>query len=148
VLTSCCEPYLSSEYGAEFANEAPVKLLDKLLHGMKSVPEEEVCICCCNAAGSEDVKRPLGRSGHVVDPDPSLSWRDDADYAATGVEGFTRLFVGHSHFLCSLCQPVFCRLAFSCALQIDVVVKVLVPFFGGAGGAALSGAGMRCNAGL
>lgn len=42
VFTPCCEPYLSSEYGMEYVNESPVKLLDKLLHGMKQTDDEEV----------------------------------------------------------------------------------------------------------
>lgn len=33
VFTVCCEPYLESEYGAEYGSDAPVKLLDRLVHG-------------------------------------------------------------------------------------------------------------------
>lgn len=36
------EPYLESEYGAEYGREAPIKLLDKLLHSWKEFPEQEV----------------------------------------------------------------------------------------------------------
>ena len=35
VFTVCCEPYLESEYGADYISETPVKLLDRLLYGQR-----------------------------------------------------------------------------------------------------------------
>lgn len=34
VFTVCVEPYLSNEYGPDYGSEAPVKLLDRLIHGL------------------------------------------------------------------------------------------------------------------
>lgn len=34
VFTAVCEPYLQSEYGSDYATDSPVKLLDRLYHGM------------------------------------------------------------------------------------------------------------------
>lgn len=44
VFTTATEPYLMSEYGGDYHREAPVKLLDRLLHHHKSSPEEEVVL--------------------------------------------------------------------------------------------------------
>jgi len=41
VFTVCCEPYLQSEYGVDYVSESPVKLLDRLLHGQRRVPDEQ-----------------------------------------------------------------------------------------------------------
>ena len=38
----CCEPYLESEYGADYMSETPVKLLDRLLYGQRHHIDEEV----------------------------------------------------------------------------------------------------------
>eukprot|EP00123_Amoebidium_parasiticum_P015986 comp23232_c0_seq1/m.37901 comp23232_c0_seq1/g.37901 ORF comp23232_c0_seq1/g.37901 comp23232_c0_seq1/m.37901 type:complete len:582 (-) comp23232_c0_seq1:161-1906(-) len=38
------EPYLRSEYGDKFDRDAPVKLLDRFLHGRKKKPEEQVVV--------------------------------------------------------------------------------------------------------
>ena len=53
VFTVCCEPYLQSEYGADYVSDSPVKLLDRLLHGQRQIPDEQVrglpaadCVCC------------------------------------------------------------------------------------------------------
>lgn len=37
------EPYLESEYGADYHREAPVKLLDKLLYTDRQFEDEQVC---------------------------------------------------------------------------------------------------------
>lgn len=42
VFTVCCEPYLESEYGADYMSETPVKLLDRLLYGQRHHIDEEV----------------------------------------------------------------------------------------------------------
>eukprot|EP00898_Chlorokybus_atmophyticus_P008573 jgi/Chlat1/8717/Chrsp9S08549 len=44
VFTIACEPYLRSEYGEEFMYDAPVKILDKLLHAMPKTPDEQVVV--------------------------------------------------------------------------------------------------------
>ncbi len=42
IFTVCSEPYLLSEYGAEYMSEAPVKLLERLMHGERLEPDEQV----------------------------------------------------------------------------------------------------------
>ena len=44
VFTVVTEPYLQSEYGMDYHREAPVKLLDRLLHGHKRWPDEQVVV--------------------------------------------------------------------------------------------------------
>jgi hypothetical protein len=51
---------LQSEYGADYGREAPVKLLDRLLHGQKATPDEAVVVvsqvlACEATLGYEDV---------------------------------------------------------------------------------------------
>lgn len=59
VLTTLTEPYLRSEYGLDYHSSAPVRLLDKLLHGHKNWPDEEIVlvsqVLACEATlGYED----------------------------------------------------------------------------------------------
>ncbi|GLC35506.1 Protease Do-like 9 [Pleodorina starrii] len=44
VFTAVTVPYLRSEYGKEYDFDAPVKLLDKMMHGMASHPDEQVVV--------------------------------------------------------------------------------------------------------
>ncbi|KAJ4826324.1 Protease Do-like 9 [Turnera subulata] len=44
VFTTVSVPYLRSEYGKEYEYEAPVKLLDKLLHSMPQSPDEQLVV--------------------------------------------------------------------------------------------------------
>ncbi|CAA0826750.1 Protease Do-like 9 [Striga hermonthica] len=44
VFTTVSVPYLRSEYGKEYEYEGPVKLLDKLMHGMQQLPEEQIVV--------------------------------------------------------------------------------------------------------
>ncbi|KAH7866482.1 hypothetical protein Vadar_021003 [Vaccinium darrowii] len=44
VFTAVSVPYLRSEYGKEYEYEAPVKLLDKLLHEMPQSPDEQLVV--------------------------------------------------------------------------------------------------------
>ncbi|KAJ6411711.1 hypothetical protein OIU84_008316 [Salix udensis] len=44
VFTTVSVPYLRSEYGKEYEFEAPVKLLDKLLHSMPKSPDEQIVV--------------------------------------------------------------------------------------------------------
>lgn len=44
VFTAVSVPYLRSEYGKEYEFDAPVKLLDKLLHSMAESPEEQLVV--------------------------------------------------------------------------------------------------------
>ncbi|KAK9908877.1 hypothetical protein WJX75_004161 [Coccomyxa subellipsoidea] len=60
VFTVCCEPYLESEYGADYISETPVKLLDRLLYGQREHIDEEVVIlsqvlACDATLGYEDL---------------------------------------------------------------------------------------------
>lgn len=59
IFTTATEPYLMSEYGSDYHREAPVKLLDRLLHHHKSTEDEDVVlvsqILACDATlGYED----------------------------------------------------------------------------------------------
>ncbi|XP_054807402.1 protease Do-like 9 [Prosopis cineraria] len=44
VFTTVSVPYLRSEYGKDYEYEAPVKLLDKLLHSMPQSPNEQLVV--------------------------------------------------------------------------------------------------------
>ncbi|XP_022736863.1 protease Do-like 9 isoform X4 [Durio zibethinus] len=44
VFTIVSVPYLRSEYGKDYEYEAPVKLLDKLLHSMPQSPDEQLVV--------------------------------------------------------------------------------------------------------
>ncbi|KAG4137355.1 hypothetical protein ERO13_D07G066801v2 [Gossypium hirsutum] len=44
VFTTVSVPYLRSEYGKDYEYEAPVKLLDKLLHSMLQSPDEQLVV--------------------------------------------------------------------------------------------------------
>ncbi|KAL2321871.1 hypothetical protein Fmac_026250 [Flemingia macrophylla] len=44
VFTAVSVPYLRSEYGKDYEYEAPVKLLDKLLHSMPQSPDEQLVV--------------------------------------------------------------------------------------------------------
>jgi len=60
VFTVCCEPYLESEYGGDYGSDAPVKLLDRLIHGQAKTPDEQVVVlgqvlACDATLGYEDI---------------------------------------------------------------------------------------------
>lgn len=60
VFVALSEPYLASEYGPDYLSDSPVKLLDKLLHGWRTAPGEEVVVlsqvlACDEALGYEDL---------------------------------------------------------------------------------------------
>ena len=42
IFTVCSEPYLLSEYGVDYMSEAPVKLLERLMHGERTEGDEQV----------------------------------------------------------------------------------------------------------
>ncbi|KAE8124176.1 hypothetical protein FH972_019083 [Carpinus fangiana] len=44
VFTTVSVPYLRSEYGKDYEYEAPVKLLDKLVHSMPQSPDEQLVV--------------------------------------------------------------------------------------------------------
>ncbi|KAM6594242.1 hypothetical protein CsatA_001945 [Cannabis sativa] len=44
VFTTVSVPYLRSEYGKDYEYEAPVKLLDKLLHSLPESPDEQLVV--------------------------------------------------------------------------------------------------------
>ncbi|PON93346.1 Peptidase S1C [Trema orientale] len=44
VFTTVSVPYLRSEYGKDYEYEAPVKLLDKLLHSLPQSPDEQLVV--------------------------------------------------------------------------------------------------------
>lgn len=44
VFTSVSVPYLRSEYGKDYEYEAPIKLLDKLLHEFPQSPDEQIVV--------------------------------------------------------------------------------------------------------
>uniref|UniRef100_A0A061QUQ1 Protease do-like 9 isoform 1 n=2 Tax=Tetraselmis sp. GSL018 TaxID=582737 RepID=A0A061QUQ1_9CHLO len=60
IFTVCCEPYLASEYGLDYASEAPVKLLDRLIYGQAESEDEQVVVlsqvlACDATLGYEDI---------------------------------------------------------------------------------------------
>lgn len=59
IFTVCSEPYLLSEYGVDYMSEAPVKLLERLMHGERAEDDEQVVIlsqvlACEATLGYED----------------------------------------------------------------------------------------------
>jgi hypothetical protein len=44
VFTTANEPYLMSEYGENYLQEAPVKLLDMMYSGVPAAPDEQVVL--------------------------------------------------------------------------------------------------------
>ena len=44
IFTVLSEPYLLSEYGVDYMSEAPVKLLERLMHGERAEADEQVCL--------------------------------------------------------------------------------------------------------
>lgn len=73
VFTVVTEPYLQSEYGPDYHREAPVKLLERLLHGHRRWPDEEVVVvsqvlACDATLGYEDSfnVQVLGFNGEPV----------------------------------------------------------------------------------
>ncbi|XP_004298924.1 PREDICTED: protease Do-like 9 [Fragaria vesca subsp. vesca] len=44
VFTAVSVPYLRSEYGKDYEFEAPVKLLDKMLHSLRQSPDEQLVV--------------------------------------------------------------------------------------------------------
>ena len=42
IFTVLSEPYLLSEYGVDYMSEAPVKLLERLMHGERAEADEQV----------------------------------------------------------------------------------------------------------
>ncbi|GHP07951.1 hypothetical protein PPROV_000669300 [Pycnococcus provasolii] len=60
VFTVATVPYLKSEYGKEYDYEAPVKLLDRLLHGMADAEDQQLVVlahvlACPACFGYEDI---------------------------------------------------------------------------------------------
>jgi len=60
VFTTVNEPYLLSEYGANYMTDAPVKLLERMFHGTPQFPDEEVVVlsqvlACDATLGYEDI---------------------------------------------------------------------------------------------
>ena len=48
IFTVCSEPYLLSEYGVDYMSEAPVRLLERLMHGEQAEADEQVQILTGN----------------------------------------------------------------------------------------------------
>mmetsp|Transcript_40600 Transcript_40600/g.129495 ORF Transcript_40600/g.129495 Transcript_40600/m.129495 type:complete len:193 (+) Transcript_40600:1282-1860(+) len=44
VFTPVCVPYLRSEYGKEYDFDAPVKILDKMMHCMADQPDQQIVV--------------------------------------------------------------------------------------------------------
>ncbi|KZV39694.1 protease Do-like 9-like [Dorcoceras hygrometricum] len=73
VFTTVSVPYFRSEYGKDYEYEAPVKLLDKLLHEMPRSPDEQIVVVSQVLVadiniGYEDIvnTQVLGFNGHPV----------------------------------------------------------------------------------
>ncbi|GAQ91114.1 HrtA/DegP protease [Klebsormidium nitens] len=55
VFTPVCQPYLESEYGSDYDYDTPVKLLDRMLHGMARSDDEQVVVLSQVLAHDENI---------------------------------------------------------------------------------------------
>ncbi|KAL4447366.1 hypothetical protein ABPG77_007399 [Micractinium sp. CCAP 211/92] len=101
VFTVVTEPYLESEYGAEYGREAPIKLLDKLLHSWKEFPEQEVVVInqvlACNATlGYEEI---FNTQVHKFNGTPVRNLRHLAEMVMACTETHMRFDVDYSEVI-------------------------------------------------
>ncbi|PRW56735.1 Protease Do-like 9 isoform A [Chlorella sorokiniana] len=101
VFTVVTEPYLESEYGQEYGREAPIKLLDKLVHGWKEQPDQEVVVVnqvlACNATlGYEEI---FNVQVHKFNGQPVRNLRHLAELVLTCTEPQMRFDVEYSEVI-------------------------------------------------
>ncbi|KAI7842528.1 hypothetical protein COHA_003882 [Chlorella ohadii] len=101
VFTVVTEPYLESEYGQEYGREAPIKLLDKLVHGWKEQPDQEVVVVnqvlACNATlGYEEI---FNVQVHKFNGQPVRNLRHLAEMVLTCAEPQMRFDVEYSEVI-------------------------------------------------
>eukprot|EP00879_Flechtneria_rotunda_P023146 GHRR01024471.1.p1 GENE.GHRR01024471.1~~GHRR01024471.1.p1 ORF type:complete len:335 (+),score=96.35 GHRR01024471.1:535-1539(+) len=87
VFTVACEPYLESEYGADWMSEAPVKLLDRLYTGMPSAAGEQVVVL-----------------GQVLADEATLGYEDICNVQVVLFNGTPVLNLQHLAQLVTSCQ--------------------------------------------
>lgn len=103
VFTAATEPYLESEYGGDYGREAPVKLLDRLLHGHKRSADEQVVVvsqvlACDATLGYEDT---FNTQVHAFNGAPVRNLRHLAEMVLECGEAYMRFDVEY--------QASFCR---------------------------------------
>ena len=101
VFTQITEPYLQSEYGLDYHREGPVKLLDRLLHGHKKEPDEEVIVvsqvlACEATLGYEDC---FNTQVHAFNGVPVRNLRHLAEMVLSCKEPFMKIDVEYHELL-------------------------------------------------
>ena len=93
VFTPVTTPYLRAEYGKEYDYEAPVKLLDKLLHGQAERDDEQVVVL-----------------SQVLAADVNIGYEDIVNTSVVGVNGTAVRNLRHLVELVEGCKSEFLRL--------------------------------------
>eukprot|EP01052_Picozoa_sp_SAG31_P008588 SAG31_NODE_436_length_15717_cov_5.420412_15_plen_115_part_00 len=88
VFVAASEPYLQSEYGDDYQYDAPVTLLDRMLHGLLDNPGEQVVVL-----------------SQVLGADINVGYED---FVNTAVESFNGVKVHNLPHLASLVQVRSC----------------------------------------
>ncbi|GBF92582.1 protease Do-like [Raphidocelis subcapitata] len=109
VLVACSEPFLESEYGADYAAEAPVKLLEQLYHGQPSQPGEEVVVL-----------------SQVLAADSTLGYEDVLNVQVLSFNGTRVHNLRHLAQLVTACTDPYLR--FDCEYREAVVLDSAAAF--------------------
>eukprot|EP00850_Spirogloea_muscicola_P019028 SM000181S03553 [mRNA] locus=s181:225502:231751:- [translate_table: standard] len=105
VFTPVCQPFLVSEYGPEFEYETPVKLLDKMMHGMAEYDNEQVVVL-----------------SQVLANDVNIGYEDITNSQVLSLNGEKIRNLQHLAHLVDTCTTEFLR--FSLELQEVVVLEM------------------------
>eukprot|EP00850_Spirogloea_muscicola_P009186 SM000051S17546 [mRNA] locus=s51:220822:226189:+ [translate_table: standard] len=105
VFTPVCQPFLVSEYGPEFEYETPVKLLDKMMHGMAEYDNEQVVVL-----------------SQVLANDVNIGYEDITNSQVLSLDGEKIRNLQHLAHLVDTCPTEFLR--FSLELQEVVVLEM------------------------
>ena len=92
VFTPVCVPYLRSEYGQHYDFDAPVKLLDKMLHGHAEAPDSQLVVL-----------------SQVLAADVNLGYEDTVNVAVVAVNGTPVRNLRHLVSLVEGCAEPFLR---------------------------------------
>ncbi|KIZ00510.1 hypothetical protein MNEG_7454 [Monoraphidium neglectum] len=103
VFVACSEPYLESEYGADYASEAPVKLLDKLYHGQPTEPGQQVVVL-----------------SQVLAAESTLGYEDVLNVEVLAINGAPVRNLAHLAELVAGCREQYLR--FDCEYREAVVL--------------------------
>lgn len=88
----CSEPYLQSEYGAEYGTQSPVKLLDRLYYGFPQTEEEELVVL-----------------SQVLACDATLGYDDLYNVQLVGFNGQPVRNLRHLAEMVLACKEKYCR---------------------------------------